>query len=65
MAPNGYRSSGYGENGVVDEKAGEPKYGSDEKLGEEVEKGPSVGAGTTRKLPFGDNDAMYATMMWW
>ena len=44
MAPNGYKSSGYGDDGVVDEKAGEPKYGSDEKLDEEIEKGPSVGA---------------------
>ena len=65
MAPNGYRSGGYGDDGVVDGKAEEPKYGSDEKLGDEIEKGPSLGDGSTRKLPFGDNDAMYATMMWW
>ena len=65
MAPNGYKSSGYEDSGAVDEKAEEPKYGSDEKLGEEIEKGPSVGAGSSRKLPFGDNDAKYATMMWW
>ena len=65
MAPNAYRSGSSGDDEVVDEKAGEAKYGSDEKLGDEIEKGPSVEAGSARKLPFGDNDAKYATMMWW
>ena len=64
MTTNGYRSGDYGDNGSFGRK--EDKYGSKEKLGGELEKGPSIAAGSSsRGKPFGDNDEKYASMQWW